>query len=75
MITPGNEIAGYVDFPGKTGWYVLKPKSNKTLLFFKIYKDDIKLWDAIIDVVICTLKRDWENCHSIVSLLDEYKVQ
>lgn len=77
MITPGNEIAGYIDFPGKTGWYVLNPKSKSkgSLLYFKLYKDDIKLWNAIIDMVICTLKRDWENCHSIVSLLDEYKIQ
>ena len=73
-ITSGNEIAGYIDFPGKTGWYVLKPRSKGSLLYFKVYEDDTTLWDAIIDVTVRTLRRDWDICLDTINSLGKEKL-
>ena len=74
MMTPENEIAGYIDFPGKTGWYVLKPRFKGSLLYFKVYENDTMLWDAIIDVTILTLRQDWDICLDTINSLGKEKL-
>ncbi len=67
IITQNNEVAGYIDFPGIGGWRTLKPKLGK--VFSTNFEDGSELWDGIFDVVIVSLKREWENCPNILSTL------
>lgn len=75
IITSENEIAGFIDFTGRSDWYVLKPRPNKeSLLYFKIHEDDTVLWDNIIDVTVRTLKQDWNICLDTVNILGKEKL-
>ena len=67
IITQNNEVAGYINFPGIGGWLTLKSIPSKA--FSTNFEDGSELWDAIFDVVIVSLKREWENCPNILSTL------